>query len=297
MLGEDGMVMDDGVSARLAPDHYYMTTTTGGAAHVYSWLERWLQTEWPDLEVYLSSITDQWATVAVAGPNARAVLATVGSDIDLSPASLPFMGFADGLLGGLPARVFRISFSGELAFEINVAADYGHALWTLIYAAGEAYGITPYGTEAMHVLRAEKGFVIVGQDTDGSVTPADLGMDWIVAKHKDFLGKRSLSRADCVRSDRKQLVGLLPLDPGAVLPEGAQLVAERFTRLPVPMHGHVTSSYWSATLGRSFALALVKGGHKRHGETIFAPLANGQLIEARITAPIFYDPSGIRMHG
>jgi sarcosine oxidase, subunit alpha len=296
MLGEDGMVMDDGVSARLADDHYYMTTTTGGAAHVYGWLEQWLQTEWPELKVYLNSVTDQWATIALAGPNARAVLERVGTDIDLARKALPFMAFAQGEVAGVPARVFRVSFSGESAFEVNVPAHLGQAMWERLYGAGAEFDITPYGTEAMHVLRAEKGFVIVGQDTDGSVTPADLGMDWIVAKHKDFVGKRSLSRLDCLRADRKQLVGLLPVDASTVLPEGTQLVAEPFTRLPVPMHGHVTSSYWSATLSRPLALALLKGGHGRHGETIYAPLADGRQVPVRVTAPLFYDPTGVRMH-
>jgi sarcosine oxidase subunit alpha len=297
MLGEDGMVMDDGVSARLADDHYYMTTTTGGAAHVYAWMERWLQTEWPDLKVYLTSITDQWATVAVAGPDARAVLERVGTDIDVSADAMPFMSFREGTVAGLPARVFRISFSGESAFEINVPADFGRALWEAVYAAGQPFGLTPYGTEAMHVLRAEKGFVIVGQDTDGSITPNDLGMDWIVAKHKDFLGKRSLARADCVRPERKQLVGLLADEPNTVIPEGAQLLREAYTRLPAPMEGHVTSSYHSGALGRSIALALLKGGRARHGERVYAATAGGGLIAARVTGPVFYDPKGERING
>lgn len=297
MLGEDGMVMDDGVSARLADDHYYMTTTTGGAAHVLGWMERWRQTEWPELKVYFTSVTDQWATVAVAGPNARAVLTAVGTDIDLEAEAFPFMSWREGQVGGMPARVFRVSFSGESAFEVNVPANLGFALWECIYAAGAPFDITPYGTETMHVLRAEKGFVIVGQDTDGSVTPIDLGMDWIVAKHKDFLGKRSLSRSDCTRPGRKQLVGLLTSDPEIVLPEGAQLVNEPYTRLPAPMQGHVTSSYWSATLGRSIAMALVKGGLSRMGETIYAPLADGRMVSARISSTMFYDPKGERING
>jgi sarcosine oxidase, subunit alpha len=297
MLGEDGMVMDDGVSARLAEDRYYMTTTTGGAAHVLGWMERWRQTEWPELKVYFTSTTDQWATIAIAGPNARSVLSAVCSDIDLSADDFPFMSFKEGVVAEIPARVFRVSFSGELAFEVNVPADYGRAVWESLFAAGKAHGITPYGTETMHVLRAEKGFVIVGQDTDGSVTPGDLGMDWIVAKHKDFIGRRSLSRSDCLRPDRKQLVGLLTEDANTVLPEGAQLVAEPFTRLPVPMIGHVSSSYFSPTLSRSIALALVKGGHGRHGERIYAPLADGRLVAAIIGPSVFYDPKGVRQHG
>jgi sarcosine oxidase, subunit alpha len=297
MLGEDGMVMDDGVSARLADDQYYMTTTTGGAANVLGWMERWRQTEWPELKVYFTSVTDQWATIAVAGPNAKAVLAAAGTDIDLDGDSFPFMSFKQGHVAGVPARVFRISFSGERAYEINVPANFGRVVWDAVFAAGKPFDITPYGTETMHVLRAEKGFVIVGQDTDGSVTPHDLGMSWIVAKHKDFLGRRSLSRSDCVRPGRKQLVGLLTEDPTVVLPEGAQLVNEAFTSLPVPMVGHVTSSYWSASLGHSIALALVKGGHEREGETIYAPLVDGRLVPAKIGPTVFYDVEGVRQNG
>jgi len=297
MLGEDGMVMDDGVTARLAEDHYYMTTTTGGAAHVMGWLERWLQTEWPELRVYLTSVTDQWATVAVVGPESRGVLSALCSDIDLAPEAFPFMSFHEGTVAGVPARVFRISFSGELSYEINVPADYGRHVWEAVMAAGAPAGITPYGTETMHVLRAEKGFIIVGQDTDGSVTPGDLGMGWILAKNKDFLGRRSLLRPDSVRADRKQLVGLKTLEPGFVLPEGAQLVDDPNVPKPVPMLGHVTSSYYSACLGRSIALALIKGGRERVGDVIQAPLSDGRIVRAEICGPVFYDPEGVRQNG
>ena len=296
MLGEDGMVMDDGVSARLAENHFYMTTTTGGAANVMSWMERWLQTEWPELKVYLTSVTDQWATVSLAGPNSRRVVEAVCENIDFSNDDMPFMSIRSGLAAGFPARVFRISFSGELAFEINVDANCAQRVWDACMQAGEQFDITPYGTEAMHVLRAEKGFVIVGQDTDGSVTPQDLGMDWICAKHKDFLGKRSLFREDSMRADRKQLVGLRTRDPKEVIPEGAQLTDQPKAPIPVPMIGHVSSSYYSAWLGHSIALALIKGGQSRHGETVFSPLASGRTIEATICSPVFHDPDGERQH-
>jgi sarcosine oxidase subunit alpha len=296
MLGEDGMVMDDGVTARLGERHYLMTTTTGGAARVFSWLERWLQTEWPQLKVYLTSVTDHWATVAVAGPKSREVLAALCQDIDFSRDAFGFMSFREGTVAGVEARVFRISFSGELAFEINVPANYGRHVWEAVMEAGRPHGITPYGTETMHVLRAEKGFVIVGQDTDGSVTPVDLGMEWILAKHKDFLGKRSLSRADMLREDRKQLVGLLTENPREVLPEGAQLVEKVSGERPLPMLGHVTSSYHSPCLGHSIALALVKGGRARMDQTLHAPLADGRVIATRVTRPVFYDPEGARQN-
>jgi len=290
MLGEDGMVMDDGVSSRLGDNHYYMTTTTGGAAHVLGWLERWHQTEWPELEVFFTSVTDRWAVASIAGPNSRSLLDRLCSDIDLSAGAFPFMSLREGSVAGISARLFRISFSGELAFEINVSADDGVALWELLMEAGGEYGITPYGTETMHVLRAEKGYVIVGQDTDGSVTPADLGMDWIVSKTKDFIGKRSLVRSDMLRDNRKQLVGLVTEQPETVLPEGTQLVNEPSTDYPVPMTGHVTSSYYSSTLGHSIALALIKGGHTRMGASVYAPTLDGQCIKAIISSPVFYDP-------
>jgi len=294
MLGEDGMVMDDGVTARLANDHYLMTTTTGGAATVLAWMERWLQTEWPMLQVYLTSVTDHWSVMSVAGPNSRQVLEQVCAGIDLSADALPFMSFGLGQAAGIPARVSRISFSGELGFEIGVNANAGRTLWEAVMAAGRAFGITPYGTEAMHVLRAEKGYVIVGQDTDGSVTPVDLGMDWIVAKDKDFIGKRSLFRPDTLRQNRKQLVGLFSEDPARVLPEGAQLVNAPASERPVPMVGHVSSSYYSASLGRSIALALVKGGHSRMGGTVYAQLMDDTVLPATITGAAFYDPDNER---
>ena len=296
MLGEDGMVMDDGVTTRLDEYHYHMTTTTGGAGPVMTWLERWRQTEWPDLEVYPTSVTDHWAAVSIAGPDSRRLGEEICEGIDFGPEAFPFMSVREGLAAGVPARVYRISFSGELAYEINVNANFGQHVWDACMEAGEKYDITPYGTEAMHVLRAEKGFVIVGQDTDGSVTPQDLGMDRICAKHKDFLGKRSLIRSDCVREDRKQLVGLLTENPQEVLPEGAQLTDTPKAPIPVPMIGHVSSSYYSANLERSIALALVKGGHGKMDEPIYAPLADGRILPARICSPVFYDPQGERQH-
>ncbi len=295
MLKEDGMVMDDGVTTRLGEQHYLMTTTSGNAAAVLAHLEDYLQTEWPDLRVYLTSVTEQFATMTLSGPNARSLLAEM-TDADLSPGALPHMAFTPGKVAGVPARIFRISFTGELSYEINVPASFGMAVWQALMTAGERYGITPYGTEAMHVLRAEKGFIIVGQETDGSVTPLDLDMSWIVSKTKDFIGKRSLTRADMAKPDRKQLVGLLTSDPQVVLPEGAQLVEKVLPQPPMPMLGHVTSSYWSPNCGRSIALALVKGGLARKGETLYAPLADGRVIPCVVAeSPVFFDPEGERL--
>ena len=296
MCTEDGMVFDDGVTSRLGEHHFLMTTTSGNAARVLAWLEEWLQTEWPELKVYCNSVTEHWATAGIAGPLARKLLAELTPDIDLDSKAFPFMSWREGTVAGIPARVMRISFTGELSFEINVPSSYGLALWTTLMSAGAKYGITPFGTEAMHILRAEKGFIIAGQETDGTVTPIDLGLEGMVSKQKDFLGKRSLSRPDTQREDRKQLVGLLSEDPHQVLPEGGQIVAELKSSPPMKMIGHVTSSYFSANLDRSIALALVKGGRSRHGEIVHVPLED-TVLSARIGPPQFYDPQGERMNG
>jgi sarcosine oxidase subunit alpha len=296
MLGEDGMLMDDGVMARVTEQQFYLTTTTGGAANVMGWLEAWLQTEWPELEVYLTSLTDQFSTIAVAGPKSRQVLQKLGCSLDLSNEDFPFMCVKDAQLADVAVQLFRVSFSGELAFEVNVDSRYAAEMWRSIASAGEEFGITPYGTETMHVLRAEKGFVIVGQDTDGSVTPVDLRMNWLLSKNKDFLGKRSLSRPDSIRTDRKQLVGLSSEDGVSVVPEGTQLVDDPAAAVPVPMCGHVTSSYASACLGHPIAMALVAGGHSRKHQTVYAARVDGTFVPMKITSPVFYDAAGARQN-
>ncbi|MBT6693684.1 MAG: sarcosine oxidase subunit alpha family protein [Porticoccaceae bacterium] len=298
MLKEDGMIFDDGVCACLSENHYLMFTTTGGAAGVLSWLELWQQTEWPELQVYFTSVTDHWATATVTGPNARKVIAKVCQDIDLASEAFGFMDWRDGTVAGVKARVFRISFTGELSYEINVPAHYGRHVWEQLIEAGSEFNITPYGTETMHVLRAEKGFIIVGQDTDGSMTPADMNMNWVVGKNKvfSFIGKRSLERSDSIRENRKQLVGLKTLEPNAVLAEGAQIVNDPNQPIPMAMQGHVTSSYYSASLGHSIALAVVKGGLNRMGDVVYCPAADGSATAAKIVSSIFYDPTGDRQH-
>ncbi|MEU8110348.1 sarcosine oxidase subunit alpha family protein [Nonomuraea muscovyensis] len=299
MCRPDGMVFDDGTVIRLADEHFLVTTTTGNAAAVLDWMEEWLQTEWPSLRVHCTSVTEQWATVALVGPRSREVLAGLAPGLAVGVADFPFMTWREAEVAGIPARVCRISFSGELAYEINVTSWDGLRLWAAIMDTGV---VTPYGTETMHVLRAEKGYPIVGQDTDGTVTPHDLGMAWVVSKKKpDFVGKRSYTRADTSRPDRKQLVGLLPEDPGLLLPEGTHLVAgsgdgEPLPEPPVPMLGHVTSSYRSAALGRTFALALVKGGQGRIGERLHAPVG-GTLVPVTVTSHVLYDPEGARRDG
>ncbi|MBT7293530.1 MAG: hypothetical protein HN838_13465, partial [Rhodospirillaceae bacterium] len=292
---EDGMVMDDGVTSRLAENHYFMTTTSGGAARVMAWLEDWLQCEWPELKVYLTSVTEQWATLSISGPNARRLLSELAEGVDLEADAFPHMVVRSGKVAGIEARISRVSFTGELGYEVSVATSYGLALWQAFQRVGENYDLTPIGTEALHVLRAEKGYIAVGHDTDGSVTPGDLGMDWIVSKKKDFIGRRSLARADTMRTDRKHFVGLLP---ETRVPEGAQIVAEYKRRPPMKMIGHVTSCYDSAAMGRPIALALIAGGRERIGETVTIPLTlQGRVVKAEITSPVFYDPKGERLNG
>ena len=298
MLKDDGMIMDDGVTTRIAEDHFHMTTTTGGAAGVLDWMEEWLQTEWPDLKVYLTSVTEEWSVATLSGPNAAKILEAAGIDIDLGASSFPFMSMQEAHLGGLPVRIFRISFTGELSYEINVKARHGLALWTLLMKAGTDFGITPYGTEAMHVLRAEKGFIIVGQETDGSVTPPDLNMNWIVSDVKaDFIGKRALARASMSYDDRKQLVGLMTTDSQRVIPEGAHAVIDPDQPMPMEMLGQVTSSYYSPNVGASIAMAMLKGGHSMLGSKVYFPMLDGDVIEAEIVEPMFFDAKGERING
>jgi sarcosine oxidase subunit alpha len=304
MLREDGSILDDGVVGRLAADRFHVTTTTGGAAQVLNHMEDFLQTEWSGLDCWLTSTTEQWAVIAVQGPDSRKILERLVDDIDISSAAMPHMSVREGHVRGVPARLFRVSFTGELGFEINVPADYGRAIWDAVFDAGFSRRITPYGTEAMHVMRAEKGYIIIGQDTDGTVTADDVGLAWAIGKaKKDFVGKRSLARPAMADPNRKQLVGLLPENPELVLEEGAQIVAE----IPPAsrpssggkssgqrMIGHVTSSYFSAALGRGIALAMVAAGRRRMGETLYVPMPEG-AIKAVVTSPVFLDPEGKRL--
>jgi sarcosine oxidase subunit alpha len=298
LLRDDGFVYDDGVVARTAEDRFHVTTTTGGAAGVLRLMEDYLQTEWPDLSVWLTSISEQWSVIAVQGPNSRRVLEKLVEGVDMSAQAMPHMSVARGRICGVSMLLFRVSFTGELGFEVNVPADFGQAVWEAIYAAGQQYDITPYGTEAMHVLRAEKGYIIVGQETDGTVTPDDAGLGWAIGKTKpDFVGKRSLQRPSMMAENRKQLVGLFTVDPQTVLDEGSQVMANSGQKPPVRPIGHVTSSYHSAVLGRSIALALVAGGRAKMGETLYVPTASGVDVAIKVTSPVFYDPEGARLNG
>ncbi|MCH8168443.1 MAG: sarcosine oxidase subunit alpha family protein [Proteobacteria bacterium] len=298
MCDENGFLFDDGVVVRTGEDEFLLHTTSGGSDRVHLHLEEWLQTEWWDLEVYTVNVTDQWAQVAVAGPDARKVLEAAGTDIDIAAEALPFMSYAEGTIAGCPARLYRISFSGELSFEIATPANRGPVLWEALLEAGGPLGLMPYGTEALHVMRAEKGFVMIGDETDGTVIPQDLGLGWAVSKKKqDFLGKRAQERIDLVRPGRKQLVGLQTEDPAQVLPDGAHAVAEvRPDGQKMRTIGHVTSSYFSPTLERSIALALIEGGAGRMGETLNFPLAGGKVMQATVVDPVFYDKEGARQN-
>ncbi len=295
LLNDAGFVIDDGVIGRIAPDRFHVTTTTGGAGHVLHRMEDYLQTEWPDLDVWLTSTTEQWATFAVQGPSARSVLMDVFPELDISAEALPHMGVREFTIDGICVRIFAISFSGEVGFEINVPASYAGALWnTLEKATVKVHGCI-YGTDVMHVLRAEKGYVIVGQDTDGTITADDIGLGRMIARDKsDFVGKRALELEEMSRADRRQLVGLLTEDPAVVLEEGAQITTAPDPRTGTSALGFVSSSYFSPTLGRSIALALVSGGRGRVGERVFVPMPK-ESIAVKVAEPVFYDPKGERL--
>ncbi|MFL2891711.1 MAG: sarcosine oxidase subunit alpha family protein [Candidatus Pelagibacter sp.] len=295
MLNEDGMVYDDGVTTRLGENHYIMTTTTGGAANVLGKLEDYLQTEWPELDVYLTSVTDHFATISVCGPNSKKIISNVIPDLDLSDENFPHMSFKNTKIGKINCRVMRISFTGEHSYEINIQANYANSVWEKCMEVGKDFNITPYGTETMHLLRAEKGFIIVGQDTDATMTPIDLQMDWIVSKKKyDFIGKRSLYRSDTIKDDRKQLVGLLTDNPNEILEEGAQIVAD-VNKSPIEMLGHVTSSYYSPNLKKSIALGVVRGGKNMMGKKLIIPMEN-KTINVTVADPVFLDKENKRLN-
>ncbi len=295
MLNEDGMVYDDGVTTRIGENHYIMTTTTGGAANVLGKLEDYLQTEWPELDVYLTSVTDHFATISVCGPNSKKIISNVIPDLDLSDENFPHMSFKNAKIGKINCRVMRISFTGEHSYEINIQANYANSVWEKCMDVGKDFNITPYGTETMHLLRAEKGFIIVGQDTDATMTPIDLQMDWIVSKKKyDFIGKRSLYRSDTIKDDRKQLVGLLTDNPNEILEEGAQIVAN-VNKSPIEMLGHVTSSYYSPNLKKSIALGVVRGGKNMMGKKLIIPMEN-KTIKVTVADPVFLDKENKRLN-
>lgn len=297
MLNEAGFIIDDGIVARIGEDRYHVTTTTGGAPRVLELMEDYRQTEFPDLKVWTTSVTEQWAVIAVQGPKAREIVAPFVEELDISADAFKHMSVAECSFMGVACRLFRVSFTGEAGYEINVPADYGRAVWDRLREHGRGLGAEPYGTEAMHVLRAEKGYIIVGQETDGTVTPADAGLAWAVSKKKaDFVGKRGLERSDLVAHGRKQLVGLKTANPLTILEEGAQIVADPNEAVPMTMLGHVTSAYHSDAMGRSIALALVKDGRNLIGRTLYIPMPK-ETIAVEVTDTVFFDPEGERLHG
>ena len=296
MCSENGFLSDDGVVARIDEDTFLCHTTTGGADRIHAHMEDWLQCEWWDWKVYTANVTEQYAQVAVVGPNARKVLEKLGG-MDVSKETLPFMEWADGTLGGFDARVYRISFSGELSYEIAVPASQGRAFWDALMDAGAEFGVMPYGTEALHVMRAEKGFIMIGDETDGTIIPQDLGLDWAISKKKeDYLGKRAQERSFMVSPDRWKLVGLETLD-GSVIPDGAYAVGEGVNangqRNTV---GRVTSTYYSPTLGRGIAMGLIHNGPNRMGEIVEFPKVDGTIIKAKIVDQVFYDKEGAKQN-
>ena len=296
MCSENGFLMDDGVVARMSEDTWLCHTTTGGADRIHAHMEEWLQTEWWDWKVYVANVTEAWAQFAVVGPNARKVLEKLGG-MDVSKDTLPFMQWAEGTLADVPARVFRISFSGELSYEIAVPASHGRAFWDRLMQEGAEFGAMPYGTEALHVMRAEKGFIMIGDETDGTIIPQDLGLGWAISKKKDdYIGKRGQERSHMVNPNRWQLVGLETLD-GSTLPDGAYALADgtnangqRNTQ------GRVTSTYHSPTLERGIAMGIVLNGPARMGEEITFGKTDGTEVKARIVDQVFYDKDGVKQN-
>ena len=292
MCTENGFLTDDGVVARIDEDTWLCHTTTGGADRIHAWMEDWLQCEWWDWKVYVANVTEQYAQVAVVGPKARQLLEKLGG-MDVSKETLPFMQWADGTLGGFPVRVYRISFSGELSYEIAVAASHGRAFWDRLLKDGEEFEIMPYGTEGLHVMRAEKGFIMIGDETDGTVIPQDLGLGWAISKKKDdYLGKRAQERSHMADPERWKLVGLETLD-GSVIPDGAYAVGDGYNANGQRLtQGRVTSTYYSPTLKRGIAMGLVHRGPERMGEVIEFPKVDGTTVKAKIVDQVFYDRAG-----
>lgn len=292
MCSEQGFLSDDGVVVRLSDDTWLCHTTTGGADRIHGWMEDWLQCEWWDWQVYTANVTEQYAQIAVAGPKARQLLEKLGG-MDVSKAALPFMAFSEGSLGNIPARVHRISFSGELSYEIAVPASHGLALWERLIEAGQEFGVMPYGTEAMHIMRAEKGFIMIGDETDGTVIPQDLNLGWAISKKKaDYLGKRGQERNYLASPDRWKLAGFETLD-GSVIEDGAYIPAVgNNPNGQGNTQGRVTSTYHSPTLGKGIAMGLIHGGLGRMGEVVEFTKMDGGRVKARVVDPVFYDKEG-----
>ena len=295
MLREDGIVMDDGTTTRISENHYHMTTTTAQAANILSHLEYYLQVVWPELNVNVVSTTEQWAAAAIAGPKSRDVLQKLFPNINVSNEGLPFMGFVEGNLFGVYARIFRISFSGELAYEVNVESDNGNFMWEKIIEIGKDFQIQPYGTEALSTLRIEMGHV-AGSELDGRTIPYDNSLEGLLSKKKDFIGKRSLNRAAFIAEDRQKVVGVVPLDKKTSIPEGSHLVKDANAKLPNPKLGHISASCWSVEHNNPFSLAILHDGKNMIGQKLFAlsPLKS-KSIPVEIVSSHYVDPKGERV--
>ena len=292
MCSENGFLSDDGVVARIDDGTWLCHTTSGGADRIHAHMEEWLQTEWWNWKVWTINLTEQLAQIAIVGPNSRKIIEKLGG-MDVSPEALPFMAWADGNIGGISCRAYRISFSGELSYEIALPANQGLQFWEMLIDAGAEFGAMPYGTECLHVMRAEKGFIMIGDETDGTVIPQDLGLSWAVSKKKDdFLGKRAQQRSFMDNDNRWQLVGLETLD-GSVLEDGAYAIASgKNANGQTNTQGRITSTYYSPTLKKGIAMGLVHNGPSRVGEVISFTKIGTSPVEAKIVSPIFFDPEG-----
>ena len=294
MLREDGIVFDDGTTTRISENHFHMTTTTAQAVNVLAHLEYYLQVVWPELNVNVLSTTEQWAGAALAGPNSRELLSKLFPETNILNEALPFMGYKESDLFGVPARIFRISFSGELAYEINVESSYGTFMWEKIIEFGQEMNIEPYGTEALSTLRIEMGHV-AGSELDGRTIPYDVSLEGMLSKKKDFIGKRSLTREAFLNPKREKVVGVIPLDKKTTIPEGSHLVKDGNASSPNPKLGHVSASCWSVEYNNPFSLAIIQDGKNRIGEKLYAvsPL-NNKNIAVEIVSSHYVDPKGER---
>jgi heterotetrameric sarcosine oxidase alpha subunit len=301
MLGEDGMIKDDGIVCKINNTHFISTTTSSGAPKVLADMEEYLQTEWPHLQVYVNSITEQFTTFNISGPKSRDIMSKVFIDVDFTNENFPFMTFKIFNYMDTEVRIMRASFTGEMGYEIYISPKHSLELWKKIFDHGRDFDLVPYGTETMHLLRAEKGYVVIGQETDGTVTPIDINFTWMIGKKKkDFIGKRSLTRSDTAREDRKQLVGIVPLDKSQFIEEGQHVVECKTLpskiKTPVPYLGHITSSYHSPNLNHCISMALIKGGSKLMGAKLFVSTSNGtKNIPVEVVSPVFIDPENKRL--
>ncbi|RWB51133.1 MAG: sarcosine oxidase subunit alpha family protein, partial [Mesorhizobium sp.] len=296
MLREDGLAFDDGTTWRLGEQDFLMTTTTANAGKVMQHLEYFLDVIWPELKVHVTSVTDQWAGAAIGGPKARAILAACVTGTAVDNAALPFMGIVHGKISGVPVMICRLSFSGEMAFEVYSGAGYGTHVWEALIEAGKPFGLVTYGLEALGTMRIEKGHV-TGAEIDGRTTARDLHLDWMLSKKKPFIGSAMMDREGLIAPGRLELVGLISLD-NQPLNGGAHIVEALDEANPHDSIGHITACCYSPALGKYIALALVKDGKARRGTraNISDPLRN-RFGPVEIVSNHFFDPDGSRMHG